>query len=208
MKCSDISYISLMTIAAIAVFGIIKFDSMAYSVLFLPSGLHDLMYLSLLSCVVVGEQAGRRLKYPSIMSSYIAFIFLSATLMQFVDFRPIGTEGEMSFFLDAAVYSTITAIFLMIVTYLIIEGHIRMASKIKVLYAVLITFLAGNLILTSLQLLDLFESYVMSYDSFVYLMLYAFVLSCYRVRPFAGNVVHNLSRLLYYRCVSLRQDKR
>ena len=174
----------------------------------MPAGMHDFMYLAILSHIVVGEKVGRRLKYSSIIASYLALIFIAATLMQLIDFRPPGSDSEFSIFLDAAVYSSVTFIFLCGITWLLRKGIINFTAKIKLLYGVFLTFMAGNIILIFMPVLSFFESHIITYDAFVYLMLYAFVLSCYRVVPFVYDRIDNLCNVLRGKRVPVHQGKK
>lgn len=188
--------IPLGIIFALVLCGMTFYSSMEYFVGPVPAGMHDLYYFLILSSSICFSD--RRKSYLFLVSWFVAVIFANSFLMQLIDFRPVGDQGEYNLYTDNIVNSLTVLSLILTVSFLCKKHYIRYQGRLLFLCVTSIFFLAFNLLLTVNEVRGLFSNYAMVYDTVFYLYLYAVCIS-------ANNAICNAISSGYSRfCFMLR----
>ena len=199
--------IPLFITLALCLVGVFVYDSMEWSLFYIPSGIHDFYYILILAASATLDKAKNH--YQSIVGWLIATIFIIATSMQIFDYRAIGATGSYDLHTDNIMYAiTLLALFIT-VFFLSKTGYIAIKGRMIYLCCISLGFLAFNILLTIKEIRELVHNYALVYDYVFYTYLYLVCISasnpvCNAIR----NSYNSLNSLLHTSNSNLLSDKR
>ena len=195
MVAIPMAIIFLLTILAMCVYDSLSNDSL---VLGIPSGWHDIAYVFILAFAY--SIRDRRRSYHAVICWFVAMNFVVSTIMQTIDFRPVGTAGKYDLFLDNLLVIFMTA-FGLSVDWLRRIGKVRYDKKLVFFYGAVSLYVALNVLLVFRPTRFLIGNYTLAYDSIFYIFIYVVTLSTsgifcranlYRSADYFGSMLHRV----------------
>lgn len=184
--------------------GIFLWEGLEYNVLWVPTSLHDLIYVLILTLSIDIDE--RRRTYHSSASWMVALLFIVQASMQVFDVRPPGTGGSYQLLADNIANAVFFSLFLFVLWFRIKMGVIRSEPRFKFLTGLSVLFLAFNALLVYGPVRALSSDYVMLYDTVFCIVIYAICLSANnRVNEFIRACFYHFHTLLCYRGLGARK---